>query len=133
MTKGQSITGQYYANLLRQLQEKIKKNQHGKLSLGVLFHQDNDSTQIHHGFRYIYDCSFQLLNICLTYPIWLPQIILFSKMKKEHSSQHFTMNNVIIDAVKLYLEDQDSNFYEEGICKLHDCWNKCVNLQGDYV
>ena len=34
LTKGQSITGQYYANLLRQLQEKIKKNWHGKLSLG---------------------------------------------------------------------------------------------------
>ena len=32
LTKGQSIIGQYYANLLRQLQEKIKKNQHGKLA-----------------------------------------------------------------------------------------------------
>ena len=33
----------------------------------------------------------------------------------------------------MYLEDQDSSFYEEAIYKLHDRWNKYVNLQGDYV
>ena len=32
LTKGQSIAGQYYANFLRNLREKIKKNWRGKLS-----------------------------------------------------------------------------------------------------
>ena len=74
-------------------------------------------------------------------------------MKKELSSQHFATDNDVlpqtfchnnilpqimtdndvIDAVEVYFEDQDSSFYEEGIRKLHDRWNKCVNLQGDYV
>ena len=48
-----SITGQYYANLLRQLQEKIKKNQHGKLSLGGACPSGQcSSTEIHHGSHY---------------------------------------------------------------------------------
>lgn len=54
-------------------------------------------------------------------------------MKKELSGQHFATNTDVIGAVEAYLEDQDSSFYKEGICKLHNHWNKCVNLQGDYV
>ena len=54
-------------------------------------------------------------------------------MEKELSNQHFVIDNDVIDAVDVYLEDQDSSFYKEGICKLYDCWNKYVNLQGDYV
>ena len=50
-------------------------------------------------------------------------------MKKELNGQHFATDNDVIDAVEMYSEDQDSSFYEEGIRKLHDRWNKCVNLQ----
>ena len=39
--KGQTITGQYYDNLLRKLREEIKRKRPGMLTKGVLFHQDN--------------------------------------------------------------------------------------------
>ncbi|KAK8379200.1 hypothetical protein O3P69_019210 [Scylla paramamosain] len=76
LTKGQSITEPYYANLLRQLREKLKENQRGKQSLLVHFHRD--------------------------------------KMKKELSGQHFATDNDVMVAVEVYLEDQDSSYYEEG-------------------
>ena len=38
---GQAITADVFANLLRQLQEKIEKNRCEKLALEVLFHEDN--------------------------------------------------------------------------------------------
>ena len=63
LTKGQSITGPYYANLIRQLQEKVKKKQRGKLSLGGLFHQDNaPAHKSTVALAAIHDCGFQLVE-----------------------------------------------------------------------
>ena len=135
MTKGQFITGQYYANLLRELREKIKKNGPEKLSLGVLFHQDNaPAHKSSAALATIHEYDFQLVE----HPPYSPDSApsdnyLFPKMKKELSGQHFTTDNDVIDAVEIYLEDQDSSFCKERIRKLYDLRNKCVNLQGDYV
>ena len=41
LQKGQTINGEYYANLLRELRKAIKSKRPGKLTKGVLFHQDN--------------------------------------------------------------------------------------------
>jgi len=38
---GQTITGQYYANLLDQLQEKIRETRPGLARKKIIFHQDN--------------------------------------------------------------------------------------------
>ena len=39
--KGHTITGAFYADLPRQLREKIKQIRRGKLTGGVLFRRDN--------------------------------------------------------------------------------------------
>lgn len=54
-------------------------------------------------------------------------------MNKELSVCHFGSDNDIITAVDHFLEVQDADFYTEGICMLHDSWNKFVNLEGNYV
>ncbi|KAM3914022.1 histone-lysine N-methyltransferase SETMAR-like [Leptodactylus fuscus] len=41
LEKGATITGSYYAEQIRRLQEAIKEKRRGKLWAGVLFHQDN--------------------------------------------------------------------------------------------
>ena len=38
---GETITSDYYANLIRNVREAIKEKRRGKLRLKVLFHQDN--------------------------------------------------------------------------------------------
>ena len=69
--KGKTINGEYYVNLLRQLRKEIKSKQPGKLTKGVLFHQDNApahksvvamSTEHDCGFELI-DQSFHILLI----------------------------------------------------------------------
>ena len=41
LEKGKTITGVYYANLITQLRQKIRRLRRGKLQKGVIFHQDN--------------------------------------------------------------------------------------------
>lgn len=41
LPKGHTITGEYYANLLTELRQKIREKRRGMLSKGVIFHQDN--------------------------------------------------------------------------------------------
>ena len=41
LEKGRSITEEYYADLLRQLRDKIKEKRRGMLTKGALLHQDN--------------------------------------------------------------------------------------------
>ena len=41
LQKGCTMNGEYYANLVKELREVIKSNRPGKLTKGVLFHQDN--------------------------------------------------------------------------------------------
>ena len=48
-TNDHTITGCYYANLLRQLLENIRQIRRGKLPRGVLFHQDNTPAHVHSG------------------------------------------------------------------------------------
>ena len=101
----------------------------------MLFHQDNaPAHKSAVALTAIHDCGFPLVENPPYSPDLAPSdYYLFPKMKKELSGQHFVTDNDVADAVEVYLEDQDSSFYEEGIRTLHHRWNKCVNLKGDYV
>ena len=46
LSKRNTITGVYYANLLDQLRTAIHEKHRGKLSKGVLLHQDNESPHL---------------------------------------------------------------------------------------
>jgi len=39
--RGKTVTGVYYAELIRKLRSAIKEKRRGKMSHGVLLHQDN--------------------------------------------------------------------------------------------
>ena len=73
LEKGHTITGAYYTDLLKQLREKIKVTRRGKLTAGVLFHQDNapahNSTVAMAAIR---DCGIHLIHL-----IWHRQTTIF--------------------------------------------------------
>jgi histone-lysine N-methyltransferase SETMAR len=135
LEKGHTIPGTYYANLLRQLKEKIKILRRGKLTRGVLFHQDNaPSHKSTVAMAAINECGFEILE----HPPYSPDLApsdyyLFPKLKKKLSGRQFETNDDVIDAVNQFLEDQDADFYKAGIRMLQDRWTKCVHLGGDYV
>jgi hypothetical protein len=42
-------------------------------------------------------------------------------------------NEEEIQVVHKWLCDQPKTFFMEGICKLVDCWTKCIKKEGNYV
>jgi histone-lysine N-methyltransferase SETMAR len=135
LQKGHTITGTYYADLLRQLREKIRSLRRGRLTRGVLFHQDNaPAHKSTVAMAAINECGFELLE----HPPYSPDLApsdyyLFPKLKKELSGRHFDTDDDVIGAVTQFLEDQPPDFYKTGIRMLQHRWKKCVDLEGDYV
>jgi len=58
---------------------------------------------------------------------------LFSKMKEHLVGKRFTGDEDLQHAVLDWLNSQAAVWYEEGISKLVSRYNKCLNVQGDYV
>ena len=82
LQKGKTINGEYYAKLLRELRQAIKRP--GKLTKGVLLHQDN---ALAHkslvAMSAVHDCSFELFD----HPPYSPDLapsdyFLFPNLKK---------------------------------------------------
>ena len=124
LDKAHTITGTYYADLLRQLRETIKQIRRGKLTRGVLFHQDNapalTSTLV---MAAIKKYGFQLVE----HPVYSPDLApsdyyLFPEMKKELDGLYFARDDDVMNAVDHFLRDA---FYTVGIRLLRDRWTTC--------
>ena len=109
LQKGQMINGTYYASLLTQLRGKIKIKRHGKLTKGVLFHQDNAPVyKSVIAMAAIYDCGFELIE----HPPYSPDLApsdfhLFPKLKIAISGTYFQSDNDVIHAVDDFLNGQE--------------------------
>ena len=133
LQKGRTINGTYYASLLTQLREKIKIKRCGKLTKGVLFHQDNVHKSVI-AMAAIHDCGFKLIE----HPPYSPDLAppdfhQFPKLKTLISGTHFQSNDDIIHAVDGFLNGQEKDFFKSGIEALKHGWQKCIDTEGDYV
>ena len=54
---------------------------------------------------------------------------LFPKLKSHRSGTQYGSNEGVIEAVNVYLGDQEKAFYFEGIRKLEQRWAKCIALK----
>lgn len=135
LSKGQTINGAYYANLLRQLRQAIKTKRRGKLTKGVLFHHDN--APVHTAgiaMAEIHQCGFDLLP----HPPYLPDLApsdfyLFPKLKLHLGGLKFSSTDEVTAAVDAYFGGLQETDYKSGITALQHRWTKCVDLRGDYV
>ena len=63
LQKGKTINGEYYAKLLRELRQAIKSKRPGKLTKGVLLHQDNaPAHKSLVAMSAVHDCGFELID-----------------------------------------------------------------------
>jgi len=72
------------------------------------------------------------------YPPYSPDLApsdfyLFSKMKEHLAGKRFTDDEDLQHAVMDWLNSQAAVWYEEGKSKLVSRYDKCLNVQGDYV
>ncbi len=135
LQSGQTISGEYYANELRQLREVIKAKRHGKLKKGVLLLQDNAPV---HTACVATTAAAKLGFELLPHPPYSPDLapsdfFLFPKLKAEISGRRFKSNDEVIDAVEGFFESQDKQFFSDGLGLLQKRWIKCISIQGDYV
>ena len=49
------------------------------------------------------------------------------------AATEYASDNDIIQSVEDFLEVQEELFYQTGIQKMQKRWNKCIEVQGDYV
>lgn len=133
--KGVSITGEYYADLLRQLKTAIKEKRRGKLTKGVLLLHDN--APVHKSrvaMAALYHCGFEMLN----HPPYSPDLApcdyyLFPKLKKELRGKKFSNDEEVKSAISAYFEDKDNTFFFDGINKLIERSEKCIRVKGEYI
>ena len=63
----------------------------------------------------------------------LSDFYIFPKLKSRLRGTQFGSNEGAIEAVNEYLEDQEKDFYLEGISKLERRLTKSIALKGNYI
>ena len=135
LAKGTTITGAYYASLLRKLRDAIKLKRRGMLTKGVRLLQDNAPVHNSHVAQTeARSCGYEILP----HPPYSPDLApsdfhLFPTLKSFLKGKRFTDDETLISEVKSCFETQNEGFYKRG---LHSCikrWEKCVTLGGSYV
>lgn len=135
LQRGATITGTYYANLIPKLRDAIKEKRRGKLRKGVLLHQDNaPSHKSAIATAAIAQAGFQLVD----HPPYSPDLApsdyrLFPKLKEQLRGKRFSTDNEVIYAVNQWFDEVKQSFYREALEMLEHRWEKCINLNGDYV
>ena len=135
LDQGRTITGTYYAELLRKLRNVIKEKRRGKLSRKVLFHHDNapaHTSQV--AMAALHENGFELLE----HPAYSPDLApsdyhLFKHLKNFIRGTRFSSNDEVSVAVNQWFRDQPKDFYLAGVRSLKNRWEKCINLRGDYI
>ena len=135
LEKGRTVTGDYYSSLLVQLRENIKSKRPGKLTKGVLFHQDNAPPhKAAVSMATIHQCGFEIVP----HPPYSPDLApsdfhLFPNLKNHIGVKRYSTDDDVMEAVEGYFGSLSKTVFWEGINKLQYRWEKCVRLGGDYV
>ena len=101
----------------------------------ILLHQDNAPV---HTSRVVIDtvrgCGYELYP----HPPYSPDLApsdfhFFPKLTKYFQVQKFKDGDELTAAAEDWLADQDVEFHRSGINDWQTRWNKCMELEGDYV
>ena len=58
---------------------------------------------------------------------------LFANLKRHLAGQRYATISDVKCAVESYFESKEADFYRTGIVKLKSRWERCIDLDGDYV
>lgn len=133
--KGETINATSYATTLRNLREAIKEKRRGKLTSGVLLLHDNAPV---HTARIakaaVQECGFVEIN----HPPYSPDLApsdyyLFPNLKKELRGKHFSDDDELKAAINAHFEEKSEEYFFQGLEKLINRCNKCIEVVGDYI
>jgi len=135
MERGTTITADVYCEMLTKLRRAIQNRRRGKLSSGIVLLHDN--ARPHTAARTkekIRDFGWELFD----HPPYSPDLapsdyFLFLHLKQWLGGQRFDEDEELKTAVDNWFNSQAANFYAEGLKKLVQRYEKCLEVNGDYV
>ena len=136
LEKGSTINNASYCDLLaNRLKPAIRTKRRGLLSKKVLLQHDNARPHVAKAtIETINKLGFEVLE----HPAYSPDLApsdyhLFAPLKDALRGRKFSSDESVQKAVHQWLCDQPKTFFSDGIYKLVDRWNKCIEMGGDYV
>jgi histone-lysine N-methyltransferase SETMAR len=80
------------------------------------------------------DCGFEILP----HPTYSPELAssgfyLFPKLKTQICGRRFEIDEVDMELINEFFEDENREFYFEWLNKLEHSWAKGIDVEGDYI
>lgn len=133
--KNENVTAESYCRVLLLLRDAIRRKRPGLLTRGILLHHDNARPHSAHLTQArIAELGWELLE----HPAYSPDLApsdyhLFGPLKKHLGGKHFEGDNDVQQEVRTWFRCQPKHFYAAGIGALIKRWDKCINVDGDFV
>ena len=133
--QGQTVNAVRYCETLDRLREAVRRKRQGRLREGVILLHDNATP---HTANLTKEWFKRYGWEVLPHPPHSPDLApsdyhLFGPLKRHLSGKRFSTDDDVVTEVQGWFKSLDAKFYEEGIRALVHRWEKCVNLDGDYV
>ena len=82
----------------------------------------------------LHELGFELL----VHPPYSPDLapsdyFLFLDLKRVLAGKKFNAQEEVIAKTEAYFQSKDQSYYKNGIEKLHDRYNRCIALDGNYI
>ena len=134
MAPGTTISSEVYCETLPKLWRSIQNKWWGMLSKGVVLHDNAQPHTVAHTNALIKLFNWEIFD----HPLYSPDLApsnyhLFSKMKVWLATQCFHTNEELMDGVNTWLHNLAAPFFDEGLQKLVPRYDKCLNVDGNYV
>jgi len=135
LERGSTINYERCCETLEKLRRAIQNKCQGKLSSKVLFFHDNARPHMANRTRELFDhFGWEVFDHLLYSPDLAPSDYhLFPNMKTWLAKQRFDDDAELQAGVNEWLKSQAAKFYGDGINKRVHRYDKCLNLNGDYV
>lgn len=130
-----TINAAYYCEELDKLKLKIRQKRGGLLRSGVCFLHDNARP---HTARVTFAKLHHFGWEVLPHPAYSPDLSpcdyhLFGPLKEYLGGKRFKSDKEVKQNVEQWLRQRPKNFFEAGIRKLPERWEKCIMKEGDYL
>ena len=134
MAPGTTVMSEVYREMLNKLRRLIQNKRRGMLTKGVLLH---NNTRPHTAARINALIKLFIWEI-FDHPRHSPDLVpsdyrLFTKMKVWLATQRFHTNEELMVGVNNWLHNLAAPFFDEGLQKLVSRYDKCLNVNGNYV